>query len=267
MEKKTFDTFRKIVYDTAGININDSKEALVAARVGKRMRELSLSDDKEYLNILLSDDSGEELINLLDVISTNVTSFFREGNHFEILGNLMAQKAAQGQYKFRIWCAAASTGEEPYTIAMTMLDKLGSYKTDIKILATDISTRVLAQCAKGTYGAQKISPIPESYIRRFFEKTNTGNSPMYTVRREVKDIVKFTRLNLAKPPFPMNGPLDAIFCRNVMIYFDNSVRKNLLEECHRLMAAGGHLFVGHAESLTGILSGFKPVMPSVYQKP
>jgi len=266
MDTKTFDTFRKIVYDTAGININDSKGALVAARVGKRMRELSLSDDKQYLELLLNDASGEEMINLLDVISTNVTSFFRESNHFEILGDIMARLAEKGQRKFRIWCAAASTGEEPYTIAMTMLDKLGPYRADIKILATDISTRVLAQCAKGQYTALKIAPVPESYVRRFFEKTGSGNSQIFSVRQEVKDIVKFTRLNLAKPPFPMSGPLDAIFCRNVMIYFDNVVRKSLLEECYRLTIAGGHLFVGHAESLTGILSGYKAVMPSVYVK-
>jgi chemotaxis protein methyltransferase CheR len=266
MDKKTFDGFRQIVYEKAGININDNKVALVAARVGKRMRELSLSSDRAYLDLLLADESGGEIVNLLDVISTNVTSFFRESNHFNVLADIVGRWYADGLRKFRFWCAAASTGEEPYTMGMTILDALNGRTGDVKILATDISTRVLAKCQQGLYSEQKVGPVPSAYKNRFFEKKDTEKGPAWAIRQSVRDLVTFTRLNLSQPPFPMAGPFDGIFCRNVMIYFDNTVRKNLLSDLYRLVKPGGYLFVGHAESLTGILSGFKVVMPSVYVK-
>jgi len=266
MEKKTFDAFRQIVYDKAGIHINDNKVALVAARVGKRMRELSLESDGAYLDLVLTDDSGAEIVNLLDVISTNVTSFFRESNHFGVLADLVGRWYLAGLRKFRFWCAASSTGEEPYTMAMTVTDALNGRPADVKILATDISTRVLSKCEAGVYSDQKIGPVPPGFKNRFFVKRTTEKGLSWAVRPEVKEMVTFSRLNLSKPPFPMNGPFDGIFCRNVMIYFDNTVRKNLLTDLYRLVKANGYLFVGHAESLTGLLSGFKAVMPSVYVK-
>jgi len=266
MEIKIFDRFRQIVYEKAGISINANKIALVAARVGKRMRELSFTDEKEYLAYVLADEQGTEIVQLLDVISTNVTSFFRESNHFEVFGNLVADWFSHGQRKFTVWCAAASTGEEPYTIGMTMLDKLDHSQADIKILATDISTRVLAKCNSGCYPQQKVEPVPPQFRKRFFTPEKTDRGVHYSVKQELRDIIRFARLNLSQPPFPMHGPLDAVFCRNVMIYFDNDVRKKLLDDIYRLVKKGGYLFVGHAESLTGILSGFTAVMPSVYIK-
>jgi chemotaxis protein methyltransferase CheR len=266
MDKTTFDTLRQLVYEKAGININDNKVALVAARVGKRMRELSIADDKTYLDFLLNDESGTEIVQLLDVISTNVTSFFRESVHFDILGSVFEQWYAKGQRTFRFWSAASSSGEEPYTMAMTLLDKVNGGKADIKILATDLSTRILAKCAKAVYSGPKVEPVPAHLLGRYFEKQGTGKDALFAVRQEVKDLVTFTRINLSMPPFPMSGPFDAVFCRNVMIYFDNAVRKRLLEDIYRLLKINGYLFVGHAESLTGILSGFKAVKPSVYIK-
>jgi chemotaxis protein methyltransferase CheR len=266
MDKKTFDTFRQIVYDKAGININDNKSALVAARVGKRMRELSVESDRVYLDLILADETGGEIVNLLDVISTNVTSFFRESNHFTVLADIVERWYSAGIRKLKFWCAASSTGEEPYTMAMTILDALNGRPAEVKILATDISTRVLAKCEKGLYSEQKTEPIPPAFKHRFFEKKETEKGAAWAIRQEVKDLITFTRLNLSKPPFPMSGPFDGIFCRNVMIYFDNTVRKNLLSDMYRLVKPSGYLFVGHAESLTGLLSGFKSVMPSVYIK-
>jgi chemotaxis protein methyltransferase CheR len=266
MDNKTFDAFRQIVYEKAGININDNKVALVAARVGKRMRELSLESDRAYLDLILADETGGEIVNLLDVISTNVTSFFRESNHFNVLGDLVNRWYAGGLRKIRIWCAASSTGEEPYTIAMTITNALNGRQADVKILATDISTRVLAKCEKAVYSDQKLEPVSPAFKQRFFQKADAEKGAAWAVRREVKEMVTFSRLNLSKPPFPMSGPFDAIFCRNVMIYFDNAVRKNLLTDLYRLTKSSGYLFVGHAESLTGLLSGYKAVMPSVYVK-
>jgi|WetSurMetagenome_2_1015567.scaffolds.fasta_scaffold142838_2 chemotaxis protein methyltransferase CheR len=267
MDQKTFDQFCRIVYDKSGIAINGNKNALVAARVGKRLRELGLSDDREYLDLILKDPDGEEIVHLLDVISTNVTSFFRENAHFDFFGDTVFKWYEQGQRKFRFWSAASSTGEEPYTLAITLLNKIGSGVADMKILATDISTRALAKCREGTYSRTKLSGVPDHMVSRFFKCERNGKEDVFEVKNELRDIIAFSRLNLSKPPFPMQGPLDAIFCRNVMIYFDNRVRSDLLEECYRLLKPNGYLFVGHAESLTGILSGFKPVMPSVYVKP
>ena len=267
MDQTVFEQFCSIVYEKSGIAINANKVALVTARVGKRMRELGLKDDREYLNRVLDDPDGEEIVHLLDVISTNVTSFFRENAHFDFFAETISQWYSQGQRKFRFWCAAASTGEEPYSIAMTLLNKIGTRAADIKILATDISTRALARCAEGVYSKQKLSGVPQAFMDRFFKVNHEGKESVFEVKNELRNIIAFTRLNLSKPPFPMQGPMDAIFCRNVMIYFDNFVRKNLLAECYRLLKPDGFLFVGHAESLTGLLSGFKSVLPSVYVKP
>ena len=265
MNKSTFETFRTIVYEKAGISLSPNKVALVEARVGKRMRELKLSDHNEYLDLLMNDSSGNELVHLLNAISTNVTSFFRESAHFDIFGSLIDDWRNSGQRHFRFWCAAASTGEEPYTIAMVIAERMG-IATDTRILATDISTRVLAQCKEGTYSKERIEPVPAALRKRYFDESDTPKGPVFTVKQELKRMLTFARLNLSTPPFPMEGPFDAVFCRNVMIYFDNTVRKRLLDEICRLLKPKGYLFVGHAESLTGILTGLKTVKPSVYIK-
>lgn len=266
MDTVVFQKFRRIVYDRSGIYINENKVALISARVGKRMRELGIDDHKEYLNFLLGDTTDSEIVNLLDVISTNVTSFFREGQHFEFISSTLDKWYNDGQRKFRFWSAASSTGEEPFTLAMTIADKLSNRDADVRILATDISTRVLKKCIEGVYSYQSMANVPQKFITRFFNKLETGGKRNFVVNEELRNMVTFSRLNLSKPPFLMRGPFDAVFCRNVMIYFDNQVRQRLLEEIYRLIKPGGYLFVGHAESLTGILSGFKSVMPSVYCK-
>ncbi|HEX7510526.1 MAG TPA: CheR family methyltransferase, partial [Chitinivibrionales bacterium] len=259
MDTQTFDALRAIVYNKSGIAINGNKGALVAARIGKRIRELSLSNAHSYLNFLLADGNEGEIVNLLDVISTNVTSFFREESHFDFLAAEMGSWLAQGQRRFRFWSAACSSGEEPYTLAMVALDIIQGISADIKILATDISTRILEKSSAGVYSEDKVAAIPQNYRNRFFKKSMESGVPAYEVAGELKNIIVFQRINLSKPPFPMRGSMDAIFCRNVMIYFDNTVRKNLLQDLYRLLKPGGYLFVGHAESLTRLLSGFKAV--------
>jgi chemotaxis protein methyltransferase CheR len=266
MNAKTFDTLREIIYEKSGITLNDNKGALVSARIGKRMRELGIDDARKYVDVLLTDGNEDEMTHMLDAISTNVTSFFREGNHFDFIGAAFSQWLAEGQRSFRFWSAACSSGEEPYSLAMTLLDRLNGARADIKILATDISTKILQKSMQGVYSEDKIAAVPADYKNRFFTCHKTGDKKDYEVANETKGLVVFQRINLSKPPFPMHGPMDAIFCRNVMIYFDNSVRKILLEDCYRLLKPGGYLFVGHAESLTGLLSGFKPVKASIYVK-
>lgn len=266
MDLATFNKFRSIVYEKSGISLNDSKVALVSARIGKRLRALKLATHEDYLDVIIKDESGEELIHLLDVISTNVTNFFREPHHFEFLKKVYQQWVNQGQKRFRIWSAASSSGEEPYTIAMTLLNSVDKPGLDSKILATDISTRMLSQCIEGTYSEEKVKNIARPMLNKYFNENRKDGILYYEVKGKLKNMTVFRRLNLSKPPFPMKGPLDVVFCRNVMIYFDNSVRTPLLREIYRLLKPGGYLMVGHAESLTGIETDFKPVAPSIYVK-
>ncbi len=266
MNRRTFERFRELVYEKSGISLGDQKEALVSARVGKRMRALRIEGYDTYFDYVTRDKSGQELVELIDAISTNVTSFYREAQHFELLRSVLAKWRGANQRRFRIWCAASSTGEEPYTIAITVAEQLGDTGADVRILATDISTRVLAKCQQGIYDAQKVASVPAPLRERYFDRYQEDGQTMYRVKDRLKNLVLFRRLNLATPPFPMRGPLDVVFCRNVMIYFDNHVRSRLLAEVYRLLKPGGYLMVGHAESLTGLVSEFKTVQPSVYIK-
>lgn len=270
MDKKVFDSLRKIVYENSGISLSDKKITLVSARVNKRLRLLRLSSYDQYLDLLRTDRTGEELVHFLDVISTNTTKFCREAVHFEILASLMEKWLGEGQKRFRIWCAAASSGEEPYTLAMTILEGLKGARADSRILATDICTKVLEKAQAGVYDSKAVKSIPKHLLSRYFTKIREGEEYHYKAGNKLRDLVIYRRLNLSTPPFPMKGPFDVVFCRNVMIYFDNAVRKRLVDDICRLLKPGGYLMIGHAESLktlAGIATGLKSVQPAVYLKP
>jgi chemotaxis protein methyltransferase CheR len=261
----TLKKFSEIVYNKAGIVLGEKKEALMQARIGKRMRKLGLTDFRQYLKMIEEDEDGDEIVQLLDVISTNVTNFFRENRHFELLKIILQRWVEQGLDKLRIWCAASSSGEEPYSIAITVKETLPYFK-DVKILATDISTKVLAKAKTGRYEERNMENVSKKILNNYFVREKIGNEIFYVAENELKRMITFARLNLIELPFPMKGPFDVIFCRNVMIYFDNPTRTKLLSECERLLKNGGYLMVGHAESLSGLLSNLKPVEPSVYIK-
>lgn len=267
MDKKTFNNFSQFIYDASGITLGEKKEALLIARIGKRMRALGIDNHKEYYDFVVKDKDGSELIKLLDAISTNVTHFFREPQHFDFLRDAFAGWIQHDQKKYRIWCAASSSGEEPYSIAITFKMAAPENKYDFKVLATDISTKVLEMGKKALYADDKIKNVPPNIRAVYFSSKIENGKKFFMVNKEIQRLVHFARLNLSKPPFPMNGPFDAIFIRNVMIYFDNNVRKQLLLEAYRLLKKGGYLFVGHAESLTGLLNNnFIRVDSSVYKK-
>jgi len=267
MDTRTFKKFATLIYEQSGITLGDNKEALVCARVGKRMRALGIGDYRAYFKHVERDETGEEVVQLLDAISTNVTHFFRENQHFDLLREILSGWLKTGQRRFRIWSAASSSGEEPYSIAMTVLETANGERLDVKILATDISTRILDKAREGLYEEAKLDRVPRALKARYFEKVKgTNGSPEYRVKPQLKNMAVFKRMNLSRPPFPMRGPLDVVFCRNVMIYFDNNVRRRLLAEIHRLVKPGGYLMVGHAESLAGMISDFETVEPSVYVK-
>lgn len=264
MDSATFQKFRDIVYCHSGIQLNDTKQAMVASRIAKRMRELGLTRSKDYLQYLTGNQSSEEISRFLDVISTNVTSFFREKEHFSFLCDTVTKWIENGNKKIRIWSAASSTGEEPYTIAMMLLATVKGTPLDMKILATDISTRVLKKARDGRYETGLMQNIPLNLLDAYFTFDKRNNC--YSAKKILKDIIIFRRINLSKPPFPMKGDIDIIFCRNVMIYFNNEVRQNLVSEITRLLRPGGYLITGHAESLTSIKTHMKCIKPSYYQK-
>jgi len=266
MSPAVFRKFRRLVYEKSGITLGPGKEALVAARIGKRMRELGIQDHRRYLQYVMDDETGNEIVHLLDAISTNVTSFFREADHFEFITRAVTGWLAAGQRRFRFWSAACSSGEEPYSLAMTLLEIPDMRSADVRILATDISTRVLERCRIGRYAPDRIGPVPARLRDRYFDRHRDPGGLTYTVKDELKRLVVFARLNLAEPPFPMRGPMDLVLCRNVMIYFDNQVRARLLAEIYRLLKPGGYLLVGHSESLAGVPTEFQTVAPSIYVK-
>lgn len=269
LDNSTFEAIRDFVYGKCGITLGEKKRSLVSARIRKRMRALQIISPKDYFQYIMEDPTGMEIVMLIDSISTNVTSFFRESNHLDFLKEKTAEWLKAGQTRFRFWSAACSSGEEPYSMAFMIKDALtgaGATGTDVKILASDISTKVLGLAHQGQYEESKINTVPEEHRLKYMDRIKGPKGNNYMVKQEIKDLVVIKRINLTEMPFPMKGPMDMIFCRNVMIYFDKSLRKKLVEEFYRLMKPGGYLIVGHTESLIDIHASFKRVGPSVYIK-
>jgi chemotaxis protein methyltransferase CheR len=263
-----FRKFCRIAHEEAGLHLKDGKEALVSARVSKRMRTLGIANVRGYLRYLQEDPSGEEIVHFVDVVTTNYTRFFREPEHFNELKCFVERSAQAGQTRFKLWCAAAATGEEPYSMAMALAALIESARLDVRILATDISTKALRVAREALYPDKCVADIPTDVRRKSFVPCcdPPGNQPWWQVRPELRARVVFDRVNLSQPPFPMKGPFDAIFCRNVMIYLNQHVRSNLVTEMESLLRPGGLLVVGHAETLTGLRSGLTMIRPSVYQR-
>jgi chemotaxis protein methyltransferase CheR len=270
MEPQLLQRFAALAHEKAGISIKPGKEALVSARVAKRLRALSIADAEGYLRYLEDDASGEELAKFLDVISTHFTSFFREKDHFDLLERELSAHLAAGGRRFRIWSAATSTGEEAYTMAMTALGVKDVEAVDLKILATDIAVETLRQAADGVYSAERMEPVPEPLRKRWFRRHPDPRDPeasTFEACAALKELVSFRRLNLAEPPFPMSGPFDVVFCRNVLIYFDQPTRQRLVTAVEALMKPGGLLCVGHTETLSGIKCSLEMQRPSVFRTP
>lgn len=266
LDRATFERIRDIVYDRSGIVLKDDKATLVAGRLSRRLRELQIATPREYLVYLEGEAGADELTQLLDAMSTNVTFFFREPDHFDLVAQLHSRWVAAGQRRFRYWCAASSSGEEPYTLAMT-LHALGSTSLDLRILATDISTAVLERALAGEYPEKAITQIPQQLLERYFRRDVRAGVPLYVVSEALREMIAFRHLNLAQLPLPLKGPLDLIMCRNVMIYFDQALRIRLVSEFARLLKPGGCLIVSHSESLVGIDCELQMVRPSLYIKP
>ncbi len=256
-----------MIHESCGINLHDGKKELVRARLGKRMRQIGCNSFNEYFHIIKDDQTGEELVKMLDAVSTNMTSFFREEEHFQFMKEKLfpvyEKKNSEG---LRFWSAGCSSGEEPYSLAMWLRDNLSeNVSKDIKIIATDISTKVLSLAARGVYPAKSVQKIPAYQLRKYFQCGVNSQKGFYRVKKEIKDHVEFRRQNLTAP-FNFSCSFDVIFCRNVMIYFNQESREALIKRATHCLRDGGYLMVGHAESLNGIKHRLKYIQPSVYRK-
>ena len=266
MDTSTFNGFRELIYAHSGITLGPNKEALVSSRIGKRMRVLRLEDPREYLHRVKEDAAGNEIVYLLDAISTNVTSFFRESRHFDLLRELAEKWYAAGQRRFRIWCAASSSGEEPFSIAITLREAMPCDEMDVRILATDISTQVLETGRHAVYPQDRIESVPETLRNKYFQSLKTQTGCTWRVNAEVRALVEFRRLNLMDR-FDFKSTFPLIFCRNVMIYFDRLTQADLVRRLGGILQPGGYLFVGHSESLAGIDHCLEYLEPAIYRKP
>ena len=260
------------VHQASGINLLDGKKELMRARLSKRIKALGYNNFKVYFSHVINDSTGEEMVFLLDALATNLTSFYREPQHFQFMvKNLLPtwenEKKAKNSKRLRIWSAACSSGEEPYTIAMEVLENSSYFaQGDFKILATDLSTKVLNIARQGVYGPENVKTIPANVLQKYFIKGAGGRSgTTYKVNDQVRNIIAFRRFNLMDP-LPFKGPMDLIFCRNVMIYFDKETITKLVEKYYNVLSHGGHLFIGHSESLSGLTHRFKYVAPCIYLK-
>ncbi len=261
-------TITRLVYTKSGISLHSGKRALVTARLQKLLKRSGLGTFKEYIRHLQSDRTGGEMTAMLDAIATNHTAFFRESQHFEFLAKIVlpALRAREETSAILGWCAACSSGEEPYTIAMTALEQFsGNPGRPLRLLASDLSTKALTRAAAGVYKMDRVAGMPRHLVLKYFEKG--GDLPAGTVRiaEHVRRVIEFRQLNLLDAP-PPGRPLDFIFCRNVLIYFDRSVQQGVVERLEERLAYGGYLFPSHSESLNGLKHNLTWVAPAVYRR-
>ena len=265
LPQRVFDRICNLVQKRTGIELGEGKQALVSSRLGKNLRASGCASYEEYLKQVESDGTGESLIALLDALTTNYTSFLRESSHFDRLRQILPSLASRPS--IQIWCAAAATGEEPYTLAITMLEALGwEAHSRCHVVATDISTQALAAARRGVYPQDRLQGVPQTWFSKYWLKGEGQHAGMCKVKPEVARMVEFRRLNLIEQ-FTLPGLYPVVFCRNVMIYFSKETQEQVVARMTQFLEPGGYLFVGHSESLTGIAHPLESVAPAVYRKP
>ncbi len=239
-----FAKVQSLIYEHSGISLHDGKHAMVYSRLSRRLRETGHKSFRDYLSWLEHQD-GSEWQEFINALTTNLTSFFREQHHFDILANHLRSRP-QGA-SWRVWCSAASTGEEPYSIVMTALDVLGP-DARFALTASDIDSKVLATASQGMYRLENLKNISDQHLQQFFLRGKGGNAGMVRIKPKLQRMIHFIMVNLVRGDWPFREPFDVVFCRNVMIYFDAPTQRKVLERIHRAMVVGGLLFVGHAEN-------------------
>ena len=269
--------FRRLataVYDHCGITMGENKRDLARSRLAKRLRVTGCETYGDYLDRVLSDPGSDEFGEMIDVLSTNLTSFFRENDHFEYLAqthlpSVVKNRTKDGTKRIRGWSAGCSSGEEPYTLSIVLRETLPGLGADrgwdVKLLATDISTRVLNKAQAGVYDLERVKTVSSALKAKYFEPRVRDGEKYLAVSSTLRSMIVFNHLNLMQQ-WPFSGPFDFIFCRNVMIYFDKQTQEKLVERYFQILAPGGILFTGHSESLTGVKHRFGFVKPTIYQK-
>jgi chemotaxis protein methyltransferase CheR len=263
-----FNRIRELVREHTGIALSEAKRQLVYGRLARRLRALKLADFSAYIQ-LLEDGESAELEQFTNAVTTNLTSFFREAHHFEYLARealpaILGRET--GLRRLRIWCCAASTGEEPYSIAMVLREaQQRLFGWDVKLLATDLDSNVLAHGEAGLYAEDRFDNVSEARLRNFFEAAPRGGAARWRAGEQLRSLITFKQLNLMHQ-WPMRGPFDAIFCRNVIIYFDKETQRALFERMARLQRAGDYLFLGHSESLYRVSERYDLIGKTIYRR-
>jgi chemotaxis protein methyltransferase CheR len=267
-----FRQLRDFIHAHTGIALAEHKRALVYSRLAKRLRHYGLEGFAEYYALLTENDpDGDELVEMINCITTNKTDFFREPHHFRFLADHVFPEirstSTHAQRRVRLWSAGTASGEEAYTLAVAVREAFPAHESwDVRILATDIDTRVLAHAEAGEYSAEQAERIPSELLHRYFYQGEGDNAGHVRAKPILKSLVRFRRLNFMDASWPMRGLFDAIFCRNVIIYFDRATQRKLIERMTHLLRPGGYLFLGHSESLIDTRAGLRHTSQSVYQR-
>ncbi len=256
-----FEQVKRLIYDHAGINLSDSKMDMVYSRLGRRLRARGLTTFRDYLDLVASGD-GEEWEAFVNSLTTNLTDFFRESHHFPVLADHL--RAVRSRQPLNVWCSASSTGEEPYSLAMTAVEAFGTTAPPVRILATDIDTNVLEKARHGVYPLERLAKVSAERQKKFFLMGTGKNAGYARVKDFLRQMITFRQLNLLDDAWPIRGPLEAIFCRNVMIYFDKPTQRKILEKFLPLMRSDALLFMGHSEGLHHVADLFKINGRTVY---
>lgn len=258
---RDFARVRTLIYKHAGISLSEAKQEMVYSRLARRLRATRIASFSEYLDTLEADRSSAEWEAFINALTTNLTAFFREAHHFPLLAEHMSQaKGARA-----VWCSASSTGEEAYSIAMTLCETFDTLKPPVRIIATDIDTNVLKTAASGIYPSDRIDKLESARVKRFFLRGKGAHVGAVRVRPELRELIVFQPLNLLAPAWPLTGPFDVIFCRNVMIYFDKPTQSRILSRFAPLLKADGLLFAGHSENFLHVTDRFKLRGKTVYE--
>lgn len=256
-----FDRVRELIYKRAGISLADSKQEMVYSRLARRLRATGINSFSEYLNSLEKEHDSMEWEAFTNALTTNLTSFFREEHHFPILADFVKHR----KHPIQIWCSASSTGEEPYSIAMTLCEAFGTLHPPAHIVATDIDTNVLNTASRGVYNIDRVEKLSPERVKKFFLKGKGSQDGLVRVRQELIDMITFKQLNLLADSWPLSGEFDAIFCRNVMIYFDKPTQGKILRKFVPLMKSDALLFAGHSENFLYVSDDFKLKGKTVYE--
>lgn len=264
ISSRDFQHLSALVKERFGL-VLDTKEAMVTTRLSKKLRELRYSSFKDYYWHVTSDASGAALKDMVDALTTNFTSFFREPEHFDLLRNKVIAEHSQHD-PLRVWSAACSTGEEPYSIAITLLEAFSSQPgRSIEVVASDISGRALKRAAEGLYQADQVATVPKALARKYFLKGDGKWSGWYRVKPAVRELIEFRQINLMDA-LPAQFPFSVIFCRNVMIYFDQLGQESVVNRLVPYLEPNGYLFIGHAEGLAGVEHPLRYLQPAVYKR-